>query len=1465
MSELPPRGRLPQPAELGSAPEKPSSPLQRVEEWPEVEGHLRCMLPKRSSLREDEALQVIKLINDFSDIFVGPEGQLGWTDKTEHRIHLEPGAVPYKGRPRAKSFHDKKFIEEEVARLLKAGKIRPSKSPWGAPVVLVRKKDGTLRFCIDFRELNDKTRKDAYPVPRIDELLDSLNGSKYFCTLDLASGYWQIAMHTDDVDKTAFTTHSGLFEWIVMPFGLCNAPATFCRLMETVLSDIMWSKCLVYLDDIIAFGKSFSQTLCSLKAVFVRLRENRLKLKAKKCELFKNKVDYLGHEVSDKGVRPSPSKVNSLHNIALPATVTEVKSFLGVCSYYRRFIPKFSEIAVPLNDLTKKGAKVDTTTPACVEAFETLKRMLIQAPNLHFIDPDLPFILDTDASDNAIGACLAQLGVDEDGIEFEKPIAFASKTLTEGRRRYCTTKKELYAVVYYMNYWANLFSGGDLTVRTDHASLLWLIKFGKSTGNTPGMYFRWAAQVTTHSMVRSLRIIHRPGKEHLNADGMSRMVKSTHSRLKVPPGTKVKDCKYPDCVDCSVERALNVKARGSDSEDSDPESEGDHDFDIPVGYEVDEVNDLPIHCILYLRLVVQLQLPLPNSYLDEPFVLQIETVEEDISGETLLILNAQIPERRSERIAEKQLRKKEKDNVKSVEKAEPERRSTRLAEKQERLAETEKITTSGLIPETVVEIKMPQSTTEKNVRVRRNPRSVPELIPTSVKDQTIQVDPLTMKESDIERLTNQLASAREALNGKFPHVDLYHALEVVDMGVQVNAYDLNITEYDAEGVQLLDERMLSDEMVDSELMDEMIERVPEVCPPYTDKEWVDEQYKDSALKRVRQIVNDCYWAGVKLHPDIQKEAVPVKPYLRLMPELVVAANGILCWKESVSLVESKTGFCDRRLVPSKIRIAIFHRVHRRELIHVGYEKIYYALRKRYWWPNMASDILEWCRACESCQNSKPGPGGSRNPLLQRDITFEPMDRLGIDLVIFTTPTERGNSVLLVVQDYASKYVELFGLPDKKARTVERVITDEVLLRYGACLRIHSDQGREFDNDLFNLQCARWKIDKTRTSGYAPWSNGQVERSNRTLKGMLRQIGNVHSRDWDEHLPKTRAAINNSITTNGSTPFKVMMTRGTDAKMPIDLFACEQSMVDDRFNCHSGYLVYQEQVMVEILVMVRESLNTNLRLQADAVLQNTLRIRHYELGSWVLRKVSPAERDTFQRYRWRGPCRVLGVNPSGHLVKILVPGVGRPYLNGKPNVIAKWINTSNVKPCRLDKHGRLLYVQEYCICPHTKEVQAELVPVCWQCEDKLHQTALNLKPFEDQKWLAPLLPSELDKVPQHAYVCTKYPNLERNPEVIEEIKGEITMPKVLYGGNDGITSINYFCEIQDVECLKDNGLFNYEARYCCEPFWNTLITPGWEGPKLPEEVNSLYMDDGSDFMTDWSIKGIEATDTASVTS
>ena len=1371
------------------------------EMWPEVEPHLRCMLPDRCALAAQEAQSIIDLLGAFGDVFVGPDGRVGWTEETRHCIQLENCKKPFKGRPRARSQHDKKFIEEEIASLLKQGKIRPSKSPWGAPVVLVRKKDGKLRFCIDFRELNDVTKKDAYPIPRIDELLDCLNGSQYFCTLDLASGYWQIAMHPDDIEKTAFTTHAGLYEWIVMPFGLCNAPATFCRLMETVLSDIVWNRCLVYLDDIIAFGKTFQETLDNLRAVFVRLQAHQLRLKASKCELFKRRVDYLGHEVSNTGIRPSPRKMISLHNIVMPKTVTQIKSFIGVCSYYRRFIANFSEIAAPLNDLTKKGATVDTSSEACQQAFEQLKKALLNAPTLHFIDPKLPFVLDTDASDNAIGACLAQNVVNVDGESYERPIAFASKTLVDSRRRYCTTKKELYAVVYYMNYWKSILSGGELVIRTDHYSLLWLLSFGKRDGTTPGMYFRWAAQITVHSMVRSLRIIHRPGAQHQNADGMSRMVKKTDSCLRIPEGGKMNGCKYPKCVDCQKEREYNQEARGSDSEDSDEES----DFEVESGVEF-EPNDLPVHMIVSMRMRCLLQQTGEEVMVcaDIPIVAAIQD-----EAESIMTVTFDAPVRRSARVAARK-------------KANRMRRSERIAKKAK-----------------IKEIMPPLPSVGEPVArgkplgPRRRPPGPqnPNLVTKNASKKTPSPKTETsLLLAEIKRLTDKV----KRLEGSAPPAtELKPLHEGEDAETQVDALELECIGVDEDGVPLIDTKLWSDETEqDYKFIEKEIERVPEICPDFTDSEWVQAQIDDPILSRVREIVQETIWVcGTDTLPCGDRELREVKQYIQLMPELELAPNGILCWREPVSLAEAATGVRFRRLVPSVYRIALFHRVHRSELQHFGYDKVFWTLRKRFWWTNMSQDVLEWCQACESCQNAKPGPGGSRNPLKQSEVTFNPMERLAIDLVIFTTETRRGNKVMLAVQDYSSKWIELFALPNKTAVAVEQVLNDEIFLRYGACLRLHSDQGVEFDNELLKLQLNRWGIDKTRTSGYAPWSNGQVERSNRSVKGMLRQIGEANPETWDLHLPKIRAALNNAVQhTTGQTPHKVFFSQCCDARMPIDLMACEQPLEDDKFTCATQYIVRKERIMCEILAAVRKHMGTKLRLQAVNVWRGSFRIRLYVIGDYVLRKCAPADRDTFQRYRWRGPSRVLGVDNTGHNVLLRVPATGRPDRNGKLRMTERWIHTSNVKPCRFDSQGRLLLIHEFRIAhPGNNESLAGIA--CEYVEaDGLNEVSAD-SPTGAAGRRAKFQATGGDSKQQGTL------RVIDDDGVWEEYS--LTAAQI-----EELGSMSYFEHYYELVEMSEVCLETHMDASPSVEMWNSILKPGEQGPSLTSEMMTAYLGDGS---------------------
>ena len=244
--------------------------------------------------------------------------------------------------------------EECVTEMLTGGQIEPSDSPWSSPVILVTKKDGGTRFCVDYRRRNDVAVKDAYPLPRIDDTLDMLAGKQWFSTLDLASGSWQVSLSQEAMVKTAFATHYGLFQFRVMPFGLCNAPAMFERLMDRVLQGLRWSCCLVYLDDIISFGSTFKSTLANLTLIFERLWSYGLQLKSTKCHPFRSSVPFLGHIVGRRGLECDPAKIEDVKSWPVPDCLKRVRQFLGLVGYYRRFILNFADIATPLMTLTGK-------------------------------------------------------------------------------------------------------------------------------------------------------------------------------------------------------------------------------------------------------------------------------------------------------------------------------------------------------------------------------------------------------------------------------------------------------------------------------------------------------------------------------------------------------------------------------------------------------------------------------------------------------------------------------------------------------------------------------------------------------------------------------------------------------------------------------------------------------------------------------------------------------------------------------------------------------------------------------------------------------------------------------------------------------------------------------------------------------------------------------------------------------
>ena len=397
--------------------------------------------------------------------------------------------------------------DNAVQDMSSQGLIDPSESPWASPIVLVRK-DGSLRFCVDYRALNSITRKDSYPLPRIDDTLDTLAGMTWFSTLDLKSGYWQVEMDPQDKEKTAFTTGRGLWQFKVMPFGLCNAPATFERLMERVLANLPLQTALVYLDDILIPGRTFSHHLANLRVVFQRLRAAKLKLSPQKCTLLQREVKFLGHVIGPSGVSTDPEKTKVVKTWPTPTNLSELRSFLGVCSYYRRFVKGFADIARPLHHLTGKGVPFEWS-PEAENAFTKLKSCLTTTPVLCFPLPDAQFTLDTDASGHAIGAVLSQMQKDQ-----EQVVAYYSRTMNRAEQQYCVTRKELLAIVEAVKHFHPYLYGHHFIIRSDHAALQWLLKFR----NPEGQIARWIQRLQEYDF----EVKHRPGHLHTNADALSR-------------------------------------------------------------------------------------------------------------------------------------------------------------------------------------------------------------------------------------------------------------------------------------------------------------------------------------------------------------------------------------------------------------------------------------------------------------------------------------------------------------------------------------------------------------------------------------------------------------------------------------------------------------------------------------------------------------------------------------------------------------------------------------------------------------------------------------------------------------------------------------------------------------------------------------------------------------------------------
>lgn len=1042
----------------------------------------------RKNLTEGEQNKLKTFLIKHQDVFSKTENDLGCTHLVQHQINTG-SAKPIRQQPYRVPIAKRQAAEAEIKTMAEKGVIEPSKSPWCSPIVMVTKPNGDIRFCCDFRKLNDVTVKDSQPLPRIDDTLDALSGSLYFSVLDCKSGFWQVSMAEKDREKTAFSVQGcGLWQFKVMPFGLCNAPATFERLMERILHGLTWQICLVYLDDIIVYANTFDEHLERLDQVLTRINGANLKLSPEKCKLFQKKVNFLGHTISETGIATDEKKIQAIVEWPTPKTVREIRSFLGLCSYYRRFVQNFSCIAKPLHKLTEKDKQFQWDSD-CQHSFELLKKHLSTSPILSFPTSSGQFVLDTDASGVGVGAVISQLQNDK-----EKVIAYYSKCLSKPEKHYCVTRRELLAVISAIKFFHHYLFGRHFIVRSDHGALRWITNFKKPEGQIA----RWLEFLSQYDF----EIQFRPGRVHSNADALSR-----------------RPCLGQGCSFCSnLENRYGANSELKEMPDKKPEtfSEGNEESNAEAK------TSLPSECSGGTAAIAG---HVRDAVLSGDWGC-VKACDRKCGGETAASLNCVSAAVQSNRLASSSYHDVKRND--------------------ENLGTTAAI--AGHIRDAVLEptfLKSSISGVQNQSQQAMESDSLGETaaiaghvrdaVPATLK--TTPVDPkycnLTSVEQPallIDYTVTAPKSTGRVING---HVgDRLCRSQVMDSSQQIGAQEIENNDPVHYTEPVLN-----------------IDSIGEQCSAentgnFTHEMLVDSQKQDQVLFKLR----DWKVRGIKPNwATVAPESSELK-YLWSRFDSLQIRDDLLCheWHGS-----SSTETCWQILLPQTIRFLILKELHATPTGgHLGAKKTLGKVRRRFFWVNMRKDTELFCQSCEICA-SRTGPRRHARAKMKQYLVGAPLERVGIDIMGPFPRSDVDNKYILVIVDYFTKWITAVPLPNQEAETVATSVLNSFLAIFGVPKQIHTDQGTNFQSALFCEMCSLLGIDKTRATAFHPQSDGLVERGNRTIQNMLAKFVSENHRDWDKFLSLVTLAYNSSVQeSTGYSPSLLMF--GREVNLPLDL-------------------------------------------------------------------------------------------------------------------------------------------------------------------------------------------------------------------------------------------------------------------------------------------------------------------------
>lgn len=1040
-----------------------------------------------SQLSDQQKKELQQLLKKFESVMSKHETDTGLTHLLEHDIVTD--GAPIHQRPYRLSFSERQALTRLVQEYVEAGYIRESDSPYACPVVLVKKKDGTVRFCCDWRKVNDITRKDAMPLPRIDDMIDRFAQAKFFTKIDFTSGYYQVPLKKSAIEKTAFVTPDGHYELLVMGMGLTNAPATFQRLMYKVLGDMLWKNAMAYMDDLVIFSPTYEQHMKDLSEVLSKIKTAGLKIKPPKCSFAKKGIQYLGFIISDKGVECDPATTEKVKAFRKPTCRKDVRSFLGLTSYYRKFIHRYAFIAKPLYELTKDEVLFQWTSRE-QEAFEELKRRLTSPPVLMYPDLNKPFIVATDASGFGVGAVLKQ----EDDEGKERVIAYASRVLNKAERNYSTTERECLALKFATQVFRPYLYGTRFTVITDHQSLVYL----KSMKNPNGRLARWKL----HLLDFDFTVKYKKGKLNTDADTMSRY----QMEKDVPdPETNSEDERE--------EERMRAERR------SRPKAQKTHDQTM-------------VDTFFEMKAEAERKRKLKEA--DEK-----QKAEEEIKKKKNPQPNARSQVGRNSDCESTssgiQKKKNQKNNdVIKLKKSDDEHKEAFKKKKPPHKEEESRVTipmrlynskqTTGVY---AIDSGTNSESEASDPRDSDSDRESDEPVSEDIdSDEHVESHATTESVSRVHKRPAWKSLGRKTTIEVVPRDDPYSPQQRKDgSGKHAAPKDT------ARAQKRKDDRKDDEESDDENDFndEESGDQAATGSAPTTSKTRnpaeqliVSEQRKDQGWNRIIEFLEN-----VSSQADADRRVMNAAKHYVIRDKILYRR------------IDHPTGRRLAIVVPDRLKPVICSNAHEKPTSgHLAARRTYYRMKGNYFWTGMWKDVKQYVEECDKCQQMKDRTQRMKGKLHPIPAETDPFVVVACDKI---GPIQNGTKkYIFIAVDLATRTMIAKATLDGTAATAAKFFEKNVILAHRAPAKVITDNGSEFKAEFEKLM-EKHHVKHIHSSPRHPRSNGMVERANKTLSQMIRTaVNEKRHTDWEQHVAPSVYAYNTSVhEVTGYTPYYLL--------------------------------------------------------------------------------------------------------------------------------------------------------------------------------------------------------------------------------------------------------------------------------------------------------------------------------------